>query len=384
MGISRDNRVLMAALFLWGMGEGLFVYIQPLYLRELGADPAQIGGALAAAAAAAILFHLPAGYLADRFGRKQVLLLGWLMGIFSISLMFAASTVGMFVTALVLYNTTTFVGGPINAYVVEARGAQTVQRALTLISAGYWGSTILSPALGGWIGQAFGLRWVYGLALVMAVLSTFAIAVLRPQPLAPPAPGQSRYRELFRNQRFIGFLALMFFAMLGIQTGLPLAPTFLQEVRGFDVQMVGLLGSVNSAGIVALNLLFGHRAPRRGFMLAQGLLAASLVILLTLTGWPWLVLAYSLRAGWSLARNMANAQVRRVVSAAESGLAFGLFETVNAVALTIGPLLAGQLYQRQPELPFQISLGLIVLAVPLVWRFAPRRDEHTVIEALGD
>ncbi len=35
----------------------------------------------------------------------------------------------------------------------------------------------------------------------------------------------------------------------------------------------------------------------------------------------------------------------------------------------------------QPALPFQIGLGLCLLALPLAWRFAPRRDAHSEPEA---
>ena len=34
---------LAAALFTWGLGEGIFFFFQPLYLAELGADPLQLG-----------------------------------------------------------------------------------------------------------------------------------------------------------------------------------------------------------------------------------------------------------------------------------------------------------------------------------------------------
>ena len=250
MGLSRDNRLMAAALLLWGVGEGLFAYIQPLYLKQLGADPATIGAVLAVAAGVAVFFHLPAGYLSDHLGRKQVLLVGWGLGLLATVLMFAANSLETFTVALVLYTTTMFVGGPINSYVVEARGAQSEQRALTLVSAGFWGGTIASPAVGGWIGQEFGLRWVYGAALVMFVLSCLAIFFLRPQALVVPEHGQSRYAELFTNRRFINLMALMFFAFFGIQVGLPLMPNFVQEVSGYNVQAVGWLGTVTSASTV--------------------------------------------------------------------------------------------------------------------------------------
>jgi MFS family permease len=163
-----------------------------------------------------------------------------------------------------------------------------------------------------------------------------------------------------------------------MQVGLPLMPNFIADVRGYDVGLVGLLGSVNSLGVVALQLALGQRLPRRAFMLAQACLALSMVLLLATTSQGWLVVVYFLRAGWYLSHSMAAAQVGRVVTAAESGLAFGMSETVSSLATIIGPLTAGVLYARNPAAPFAASLVLILITLPLFWRFAPRRDAHTL------
>jgi len=291
--------------------------------------------------------------------------------------MYLAPSLWIFVLALMLYRFTGFVIAPINAYASEARDGQSIQRTITLISASFWAGTLFSPAVGGWIGATYGLRTVYGVASIFFVISTAALLFLRPQPLALVTHGEMRYQALFRNRRFAGFLLLIFVTMLAIQIGLPFGPNFVKDVRHLDVQAVGLLGSTTSLGIVLVNVIFGQRQPRRGFMLAQFLLAVSLVVLLSASGLPALTLVFALRAGWSLARNMGSAQVRRVVSTAESGLAFGLFETVYGAAIILGALIAGQLYDWSFALPFQVSMVLILLTWPLVWRFAPRRDEHS-------
>ncbi len=376
--MTRDLRLLALALFTWGLGEGLFIYIQSLYLRDLGADPVAIGGILAAAALAAGLAHIPAGMLADRFGRKPVLMAGWLTALGSGAVMFLARDLRLFAPALVLYSFTGFVIAPLNAYSAAARGTQSMQRALTIVSASFWAGTIISPALGGLIASLSELRMVFGAATVAFAVSTLVLLLLRPQPREAPPSGQSRYGALLRNRRFLGFLALMFVAMFAMQVGLPFMPNFIAEVRGFDVGLVALLGSANSLGTVAFNLALGQRLPRRAFMLGQASLALSLLLLLVMAGRNWLFLIYFLRAGWYLAHSMGAAQVGRVVAPAETGLAFGITETVAAAATVLGPLLAGVLYATAPALPFQVSLGLIALTLPLVWVFAPRRDAHTV------
>ncbi len=369
------------ALFLWGMGEGLFIYIEPLALKGLGADPVQIGRVLAAAGVAAGLAHIPAGFLADRFGRKPVLIAGWVLGIVAGLLMYLARDLTLFVPALIGYTFTGFVVAPLNAYVAQARGPQSVQRAVTLVSAGFWAGSIVSPALGGFIARTFELRAVFGVSTALFVVSTLAVLLLTPQPRVAPAVGQTRYGALFQNRAYLGFLVLMCLALLAMQVGLPFMPNFVQEVRGFDVGVIGLLGSTSSLGIVVLNVLLGQRVPRRGFMLGQMFMALSLVLLLVTTSQPWLFAAYFFRAGWSLARNMATSQVSRVVQPAELGLALGLTETVGTVATVLGPLAAGLLYARSPALPFQLSVLLIALTLPLVWVFAPRRDAHSAAPA---
>ncbi len=376
-GLTRDNRLMAISLFLWGMGEGLFIYIQPLALKSFGAQPVAIGSILALAAVAAGLAHIPAGFLADRFGRKRVLIAGWSLGVLATLIMFLAKDLGLFVVGLVAYTFTGFVVAPINAYVAHARGAQSVQRAFTLVSAGFWGGTLLSPALGGYIARIVGLRAVFGASLALFLVSLWAMLQLAPQPRSAPPAGRSRYGALFRNRHFTGFLALIFAAVLAMQVGLPFMPNFVVEARGFDIGVVGLLGSANSLGTVACNLLLGQRLPRRGFMLGQALMFVSLVLLLAAGSPPWLLLAYFFRSGWYLAHNMAAAQVIRVVEPPETGLALGLTETMTALAAIIGPLVAGVLYQRDRAWPFLISLALIAATLPLVYRFAPRRDAHS-------
>jgi DHA1 family multidrug resistance protein-like MFS transporter len=377
ISMTRDNRLLAFSLACWGLGEGLFIYIEPLYLRQLGADPVAIGTILAIAAAAAGLAHIPAGYVADQLGRKPVLLAGWVLGLVSVLGMFLAQNLWLFAAGLVAYTFTGFVIAPIYAYTAVARGPQSMQRALTMVSAGFFAGMVVSPALGSLITRLTSLRMVFGASALVFMLSTVAIALLKPQPREAPPAGQSRYAALFRNRRFLGFLALIFSAATAMQVGLPLTPNFVVEARGFDAALVGLLGSANSAGVVVLNLALGQRLPRRGFMLAQVCLALSLILLLVTTSQGWLFVVYFLRAGWNLSHSMAAAQVGRVVEAAESGLAFGMIETVSSAATIVGPLVAGVLYARAPAAPFVASLALIGVTLPLVWRFAPRRDAHT-------
>ena len=44
--MSRDFILVIISLLTWGIGEGAFLYFQPIYLEELGASPLVVGSIL--------------------------------------------------------------------------------------------------------------------------------------------------------------------------------------------------------------------------------------------------------------------------------------------------------------------------------------------------
>jgi MFS family permease len=67
--------------------------------------------------------------------------------------------------------------------------------------------------------------------------------------------------------------------------------------------------------------------------------------------------------GYRLYRSMAVAAVRPLVRTSEMGLAYGLVETGNALAVILAPLLAGILYDYQPASVYTLSLVALVVTV---------------------
>ena len=158
------NRTLLwlgASLFLWGLGESMFLLFQPIYLQQLGADPIQIGVILGAFGAVMTLTHIPAGHLSDLIGRRPLLLAAWTTGIAATLLMAIARTLPVFIVGVLIYGFTAFVASPLDSYVTAARGGWSVGRAITFISMTYNAGAVLGPVTGGWIGDHFGLRQVY-------------------------------------------------------------------------------------------------------------------------------------------------------------------------------------------------------------------------------
>ena len=70
---------LSTVVFLEWLGAGAIVPLFPLYLKEHGASPTLIGLTMSAFFFAGLLANFPAGRLADRIGRRPVLVGGLLL-----------------------------------------------------------------------------------------------------------------------------------------------------------------------------------------------------------------------------------------------------------------------------------------------------------------
>ena len=369
--MSVDLILLSVSLFTWGIGEGMFIYFQPIYLQQLGANTMTIASVFSAFGLAMMIAHIPAGYLADRIGRKPLLVAAWTAGLLAAWVMALARALPGFIVGMLLYGFTAFVSAPMNSYVTSARGRLSPARAMTLVSAAFNFGAVIGPITGGWIGNRYGLQTVYRVSACIFVLSTVMLLFLRTQsrefhdPAAPPA-------KLWQNIRFVSFLGIIFLAMFVMYLPQPLTPRFLQNERGLSLESIGLLGSVGSLGNSLLALVLGQFAARTGFLLAQVSVAAFSLLLWKGLGLPWYVLGYFLLGGYRSARSLIFAQIRPLIHPAQMGLAYGVAETFNSLAIMLAPLLAGVLYTRAPVLVYPVSVGLIVVTLIFSGIFVPR------------
>jgi MFS family permease len=366
---------LAAALFTWGIGEGMFYIFQPIYLSQLGADPILIGYILGGAGLAMMIAHIPAGYLADRIGRRPMLIVAWLIGITAAWAMALAPSLPFFVAGLLLYGLTAFVSAPLNSYVTAARGTWSVGRAITLISSTFSLGVVLGPFTGGWIGDHYGLRTIYSVAGVLFILSTFFLVMIAPQPRDhhdPAAPPPS----LLSNRRFWGFLALGFLVMLATYLPQPFTPKFLQEVRGLSLGEIGLLGTLGGAGNAALTFLLGFLDARLGFILGQAGVGMYSLGLWQMNSYGWFAVSYFLLGGFRASRSLFMALIRPLVHESQMGLAYGISETVLGLTGVLAPIAAGFLYARGTASVYPVALVAILAAMVLSLIFSPRASQE--------
>jgi MFS family permease len=374
------NRSLIwlgAALFTWGMGEGMFLLFQPIYLQQLGAAPIQIGVILGASGAVMTLAHIPAGYLSDVIGRRPMLIASWAIGVIATLIMALANHITVFVIGMLLYGFTAFVISPMDSYVTAARGPWSVARAITFMSMAYNAGAVLGPITGGLFGDRFGLHFVYFISAGIFTVSTILIQFIAPQPRDrhdPENPPQS----LLSNRRYLGLLSVFFIVAFAAYLPQPLTPNFLQNQRGLSLSVIGELGSIGSLGNAALNFLLGLFEARLGFVFGQLGVAAFSVLLWQGAGFGWFAIGYFLLGGFRVLRGLGVAQVRPFVHESQMGLAYGIAETLGSSTVLLAPPLAGYLYSIDPSLMYPASLVLIGLGLIISLVFVPRTKKLPV------
>lgn len=373
--MSIDLILLSISLFTWGFGEGMFIYFQPIYLQQLGANTMVIASVFSLFGLAMMVAHIPAGHLADRIGRKPLLLAAWMTGAISTLIMASARVLPIFIVGMLLYGVTAFVSAPMNSYITAARGRLSPVRAMTLLSAAYNLGAVLGPISGGWIGERFGLREVYLISAFIFIASTVIISFLHTQLCEKNDP-DAMPEKLWKNARFVRFMGIIFLAIFFMYLPQPLTPSFLQNQRGLSLENIGLLGSIGSLGNTLLALMLGQFAARNGFLLLQVLVAAFSLLLWKGTGLGWYGLGFFLLGGFRSARQMIYAQIGPLIHATQMGLAYGIAETFSSLAIMLAPLLAGLLYTRSPVLVYPVSMALILVALVLSGIFSPHQTIH--------
>ncbi len=374
--MNRNLFFIGGALLLWGFGEGMFFNFIPIYLdTQFHLSEYQIGLVLGGFGVSMAFTHIPAGRLADRIGRRPLLIGAWLLGLVSTAVMGMGLALPLFLVGLFGYGLTAFVSSPLSSYVTAARGKWSVGTALSMTTATFGLGMALGPVTGGWIGDHYGMRMSFWVAAAVFVFSNIFMFFIEGQPLdhhdpeAPP-PG------LADNPRFIVLMGVMAFAIFSMYLAQPLTPNFLNSVRGLSLSETGIIFTAGALGNSLMAMTFSRIEPRRGFIFAQ-----ALVILFALCIWkgaslPAFALGYFLLGGFRAGRPMIMAQARELVHDSQMGLTYGTMETINAIIFILTPPLAGILYERDPMILYPLGIGLIAVSIAVSYLFSLRKASY--------
>ncbi len=370
-------KLVTISLFAWGFGEGMFLLFQPLYLKELGADPVLIGGILGGMGVALALAQIPSGYLGDRFGTRPLMWGSWLVASFAAWIMALANTLPMFTVGLLIYGLTGSVLAPMNAYITSARGDWSAEKALSVTSAAFHFGMVLGPILGGFLGQQFSLKFLYIIAAIFFVVSSTMVLFIKKVEIETTLDHEPT-SPILHNKLFMRILPLSFMALFFMFFAQPLTPVFLEEVHQLGLQEIGYLGAIGSIGNVVLALSIGQLKAKTAYMISFPLVILFGLLMAKFNHFIWFAAAYFFYGGYRLARTMLLAITRQFVKAKETGIAFGFMETTNGVATILAPPLSGLVYQYDPSLIFWIAIFGVLLSGIINIIFLPKSQTEVI------
>lgn len=380
----RNLRFLFASLFLWSFGVGLYEQLVPIFARQLGASPVQLGTLYTLRHLALAGGFLIGWAVADRFHRRTVIVASWVTGAPVPLLLAAAPSYPWLLPGLLLYEVTFFGLPAIHAYITQRVPRSELASTFAMLGTITSTAFLIAPTAGGLVAEWWGIRATLVLAAAFYLLSTLLILRLhRDEPgTAVPAPRSVPWEEL---RPLLPVLWTSAGLTLVVMITVPFLTPFLREVRGLSLSYIGFLGSMVAVGGVVLTVIAGRLGDRFGVIptLAGALLVFASGILLIVFGPVALLPVVSpLRARAPL-HNLGQAMIGARAPAAVLGRAFALAGALSALLSAAGVFASGFAYRVKPALPLLLSAGLAAgLSMTLLWlrpgtRHAPVADPAT-------
>jgi DHA1 family multidrug resistance protein-like MFS transporter len=369
--------------------------IMPLFLPVLGVKSTAAislwAGVLAGVTSFVAAFASPLwGRLADRRGRKLMLLRSSVAIGFFAALMGMAANVWQFFACRALMGVFAGFSSSAIALVASQVPEARLGYALGWLSTGQLVGSLVGPLVGGVLADLTGSYRIpfYCTSATILLATGLVWFTVHEQFTRPPrAGGRSILASLFAVVRSPGLLALFFvllMAQFGVRTVQPVVTLFVKELVGPRPDLATLGGIAFSitgvANVIAAPFL-GNKSDVIGYrrVLLIGLLGAALTTLpQAFTHGYWMFTAQRFAVGLFVGGILptANALVGRLVPRAERGTVYGITASAMFLGNSMGPLSGGAIAATFGLRWVFLMTGLVLLANWLwVFRRVPEYRE---------
>lgn len=383
-------RTLTLVVFLQWMGAMAIVPMLPVYIRRLGGTDGLAGVVMASFFAAGVLSQYPLGRLADRIGRRP-LLIGGLMtyGVASLAFLLPIGTVA----AIVLRSLQGVgAGGATVAALAMISSTVSLERRGRAFASIY-GGELAGMAIGPLVGSIVGVAHIGAMFLASGVLSF--CACLPAHRLREPAgshPGSDRSEgaevpvlgPLRWNRSMTG--ALIAAAVLGLTSGVyDICWTLLLLARGASGLEIGISWTLFAVPFVAVAKPSGWLADHfdRRKLVVAGLGSSALLC----ACYPFIhnvpaliVLGATEAISFAAALPAVQSLLTQGSSPSEVGRVQGLFATFETACTAVAAAAAGAAFAIAAWLPFVSVAALVVIGLGVaafIWRAVQGRVDHT-------
>ncbi len=382
------NRTLLAVsltVFAAYTGIGMVVPVRVLYAESRGASLAIIGAMASAYLISNFAFQYPTGWLADRWGRKQVMIVGLL-------LQALLALVYLPITDPVAFVVLRFVEGiagaallpPARALIIDAIPAEQQGEAYGIFGSFFSAGFLLGPGIGGLIAAsgyatAFIGSFIFRLIAIVLVI-TLVSGKRQSSTVVGPVIASFPYKALF-TLPLVGAYLLAFGDYLYLGFDITLMPLWMHDHLGASVALIGVAYIAWSLPVTLLAPMGGRiadRVRRSWLIFIFGLAQVPLYITYGLMNIAFLFVGLFALHGllFAFIQPAVDAHVAKSSASNIRARVQGMYSTVGLIGSFVGATGFTQLYTinfRFPLFAMGIGYGVCVLIGGTMIRLSEKR-----------
>ena len=359
----------------------------PEIMADFSINVTQAGWLYSAPLWSVAILLTPSGYLADRFGRKKVLLLGYLL--LTIGTTATGFSRGYFECLAALVVAGAGLGLLVPPYYGMVGEALKRARGLAIgLAAGIYnlGGSLGSILLGIFVSRH---QWRFAYHVIGAVVFVMMVALFvrlrSPRRQAESIAGlnvRSSFKNTMKQRNVLISSISLFIASFSFYAAAAWLPTFLLSFVGVDAAGIGLVfGSFMLIGVIGMPTVgaLSDRITRRSTVCLTGIASAAVSALMFTTQYSfWASVAYSVALGfllvpaWNLLITIGQESVREEFVTSVTGL----IQTFALVGSAVGPIIAGSLIPTlgiNQALLYSITLPAVIYGVLALTTIETRR-----------
>ena len=390
---------------MWSLANMGWMPFWSLYItNELGASITVLGMISMVQSSQSLLFQLPGGILADRWGRRKIIVYGTALRIMPTIIYLMATSWVHIIPAIIINGMASIYMPAFNAIIADSlpkteRGAgYGAYRMITSLPG------VFSPFIGGVVMDAVGYREGVRIFLKISLLVSIAITIIRWRVITETLVEDSQPKESIRSSFTItlGCLPRTIKVMIvvacvgsfGARMVMQFMPIYAVEVIGLTNTQLGIVQTVSGIISTVLALpggMISDRIGRKPMILISRIVGPLSTYGVTLAGnfQSYFIVRCAGRVGEALGGGALGfaggpawqALIADLVPPERRGTVMGTIGTLTGIAGAPSSLLAGYLWNAySPQLPFQISmvLGLIGAAIFALGVKEPKKQPATV------
>ena len=360
--------MLHLSLIFSGFLIGSFSVSLPLIMSELGFSDAQMGILGSSNLWGMMIGALSFGFLADRLGRKRLIIISFAMAVLINGMIFFISSYSLFIilrftTGIGIGAITPLTVSLLSEYFSEQRRTMLLTTLMTGIPIGQLIVALSSMIiLESFHWRLLFLMGMFGLLLILLMM------LLLPETL-PVAAIKQKQEQLFQRKylRNLIPLCLVFFSNLYVFYGVTIWLPGLMAIQGVALISGILFLAVFLVGNISIPILAGGISERWGYKKVMSFFYLGLIVMIALLsqghdGALNFLFVFLVGGCVGVAQNMIVAISPRFFPAHMRGSAIGLCSACSRIGSAVAPIIVGFLVTAQ-MLPGQIFMTFIIPAI---------------------